>query len=387
MKVGIVGGGAAGLYAAYLLNKAGIYTVIFEKQGRLGGNIFPMKIDNYNLDLGFQVFNPKFYPLVYSVFKELNIETEPTDMSFAIEVQNDRGTFGWGSSWKAMVSCLKNYGYRGLAFLRELLLYSIRARKSDTAPDSSESLQEYFMRPLAATLWSVAQSAENEINFQFVHSFLKNHEMFRLLTSAKWLRLKGASFRYLDGLRKTLVRSEIFLNQPVLALEPKEGKVRLSTPDISSEFDAVILALDGDIAFSLLARAGLTPNIRRPPKYSETPVVVHRDRSVLPKIQGAWNFVKKSDVSHITYDLSRLQRVPFLVTLSDKINLNQTLFKTTLRHPLINFDLFNFRSAIEERQGRNGIFYCGAYFGNCFHEDAYVSAKNAVDRLLCSIRT
>ena len=39
MKVAIIGGGAAGMISAYLLDKEGHQVTVFEKQALLGGNI------------------------------------------------------------------------------------------------------------------------------------------------------------------------------------------------------------------------------------------------------------------------------------------------------------------------------------------------------------
>ncbi|MEM4380511.1 MAG: FAD-dependent oxidoreductase [Thermoplasmatales archaeon] len=387
MIVGIVGGGAAGLYAAYLLNKVGVQTIIIEKQDRLGGNIYPVEIDGYQLDLGFQVFNPKFYPLVSSMFKELNVETENTDMSFAIEVNDSSGNFGWGSSWGAMMSSVLRYRSRAVKFLLNALLYSIEAKRSESMPECPKDVLDYFLRPLATTLWSVDQGCEDEINFQFVHNFLRNHQMFRLFSRAKWLRLRNASFSYLESLSKKLTLSRIYLNTPALAVETHDGSVSIVTQGDKIRVDKVVLALDADYCFSLITTAGLLASNLNAPTYANTPIVVHKDTSVLPKIRGSWNFVKKDGLSLITYDLYRLQNVPFLVTLSNRVRINDPLFMTTLRHPLINVNLLSFRSALREIQGKGGVYYCGAYFGNCFHEDAYVSAKNAVDRLLCSTQS
>ena len=50
MKIGIVGGGIAGLTSAYRLSKQGVNVTLFEKDEALGGLAGVVKIDNFLLE-------------------------------------------------------------------------------------------------------------------------------------------------------------------------------------------------------------------------------------------------------------------------------------------------------------------------------------------------
>ena len=60
--VHIIGAGVSGLIAAYELEQAGYHPVVFEKQGNCGGRIQTVTVEDYELDLGFQVLLSA-YPL------------------------------------------------------------------------------------------------------------------------------------------------------------------------------------------------------------------------------------------------------------------------------------------------------------------------------------
>ncbi|KAL8241752.1 hypothetical protein R6Q59_012054 [Mikania micrantha] len=57
MRVAIVGGGLSGLASAYVLAKAGVEVVLYEKEDHLGAHAKTAVIDGIDLDLGFMVFN------------------------------------------------------------------------------------------------------------------------------------------------------------------------------------------------------------------------------------------------------------------------------------------------------------------------------------------
>ena len=53
----MVGAGISGLVSAYVLAKAGVEVVLYEKDDHLGGHAKTVSFDGVDLDLGFMVFN------------------------------------------------------------------------------------------------------------------------------------------------------------------------------------------------------------------------------------------------------------------------------------------------------------------------------------------
>ena len=84
IEVIIVGGGLSGLYAARLLEKAGINYLLLEGRERMGGRI--LQANTVEADLGATWFWPTIQPALKQLFRELNIESfshqERGDMLF-----------------------------------------------------------------------------------------------------------------------------------------------------------------------------------------------------------------------------------------------------------------------------------------------------------------
>lgn len=70
-RIAIIGGGLAGLYAAYRLHQLGIDFDLFEARSRLGGRIFSTKSGGF--DLGPSWFWPDFQPLMHNLVAELGL--------------------------------------------------------------------------------------------------------------------------------------------------------------------------------------------------------------------------------------------------------------------------------------------------------------------------
>lgn len=59
MKVAVIGAGINGLISAYVVAKAGVEVVLFEKEEYLGSHHFrTINFDGFDLDLGIMLFNP-----------------------------------------------------------------------------------------------------------------------------------------------------------------------------------------------------------------------------------------------------------------------------------------------------------------------------------------
>ncbi len=80
-RVVIVGGGFAGLNAAYTLMKRGIVPLLFEAEERVGGRGKGERVDGFSLDMGAFVFTST-YDTAFRLCEELGLPLAPSTMKF-----------------------------------------------------------------------------------------------------------------------------------------------------------------------------------------------------------------------------------------------------------------------------------------------------------------
>ena len=87
-RIAIVGTGISGMACAHFLSREHD-VVLFEKDNRVGGHSNTVMVQEGDIqlpiDTGFMVYNEVTYPLLTRLFRELNIATQPTSMSFSVQ--------------------------------------------------------------------------------------------------------------------------------------------------------------------------------------------------------------------------------------------------------------------------------------------------------------
>jgi predicted NAD/FAD-binding protein len=104
MRVAVIGTGIAGNAAAWALSQRYPITV-YEREIRPGDHSHTVTVDYDGVpvavDVGFIVYNELNYPELTALFKQLDVKTAVTPMSFAVSA--DAGRFEWsggdGGNW------------------------------------------------------------------------------------------------------------------------------------------------------------------------------------------------------------------------------------------------------------------------------------------------
>ncbi|KAL9410957.1 hypothetical protein AB3S75_044686 [Citrus x aurantiifolia] len=98
MQAAVIGGGISGLASAFILAKAGVDVVLYEKEDSLGGHAKTITIDGVDLDLGFTLFNHATSPNTMEFFDSLGVDMKSSDMSFSVSLDKGQG-FEWGTRY------------------------------------------------------------------------------------------------------------------------------------------------------------------------------------------------------------------------------------------------------------------------------------------------
>ncbi|MFG0242404.1 MAG: NAD(P)/FAD-dependent oxidoreductase [Phycisphaerales bacterium JB054] len=410
MRIAVVGAGVSGLVCAYLLAPAHTVT-LFEQEHRLGGHTNTVRVEHEGrslaVDTGFIVFNEHNYPNFCKLLDRLQVASRKTTMSFSVRDDSTGFEFG-GSSAAGIVGSVSNVlrprwwrVVRGVAQLGKqgkALLAEVSAEDSQTVTIgdlhrqrrfSSGFLDDYLV-PMAAAIWSAPREALLEFPAEFFLRFFDNHGMLDLRERPQWRTVEGGSDAYIRAMRETLgpiARTACGVRR----IERTGESVRVWSGDRDAPpetFDQVIIAAHADQALAMLSDPSETERrVLGAMPYQANETVLHTDERLLParrRCWAAWNYrLAEDDTSPVavTYNMTMLQglgtRTPLCVTLNDTdaIDPARVLARYSYHHPLYTLAGQKARqrwdeiSAVERR-----THFCGAYWGNGFHEDGVVSA-------------
>ncbi len=197
-----MGGGIAGLGAAYVLSRAHDVE-LYEREPLAGGHANTVVRDGVSIDTGFLVHNTPNYSLLCRLFRELGVRTHDSEMSFSVSCED----CGLEYSGRRPVAQARNAASpRFHALLWEIGRWLRTAPRSlEEADYESSSLGDYldargysgrfrshFLVPLTAALWSTAPGRALEFPAAYAIRFFENHGMLGL-GRFHWRTVTGGS--------------------------------------------------------------------------------------------------------------------------------------------------------------------------------------------------
>ncbi|MEQ1884764.1 MAG: FAD-dependent oxidoreductase [Bryobacteraceae bacterium] len=408
-RVAVIGSGISGLSAAYYLSRR--HEVhLFERENRLGGHTHTVLVDTPNgplpVDTGFIVHNDRTYPNFCHLMRELGIETQPSDMSFAVTSRG--GAFEYSSHGiRGFFAQKRNYfSLTHYSLLREILRFNTESPKFLDDPQAPEwTLGQFldkggysqvfidrYLIPMAGAVWSMAPEVMPSFPALTLIRFMQNHGMLGINTHPKWKVLRGGSCQYLAPMTAPF-RDRIEQGVAIASIERIDRGVALHFADQpKQEFDDIVFACHGDQILPLLT------NPTEPEREilglfttSRNEVCLHADENLLPKRQAArasWNY-QLGDAKRVTltYDMNRLQTLnsaqQYCVTLNanGSIDPARVIRNLVYEHPLYTRDAIRAQERWGEISGKNHTHFCGAYWFYGFHEDGVRSGIRVAEAL------
>ncbi len=407
MKIAIIGTGISGLTAAYLLHKYHDITV-YEANNYIGGHTATKSIEvegrSLAIDTGFIVYNEKTYPNFIQLMKALSVETQPTDMGFSVTTrhQDDNDFEYCGSSLNSLFADRKRLLDRKfLGMVTDIARFGRRAKRdlTDRKIDPSMSLEQYlqeggygelfkkyYIIPMASAIWSASTTRVKEFNALFFVRFFFNHGLLNIVDRPAWWVIKGGSQSYIKPLIKGFA-DRIQLSDPVIRVRRLDRNVEITSGSSRVKFDQVIFACHSDQVLKILddpnqAESKLLSAI----PFKENSVVMHTDRSLLPKRKRAWaswNYLLDGSEDKqpvLTYNMNILQGIhtqePLCITMNGDQHIapEKVIGRYQYAHPQFDNASVKAQQDIHLINGKRRSWYCGAYWRNGFHEDGVVSA-------------
>lgn len=410
MHIAVIGSGAAGLSAAWLLSQEHRVTLI-EKDDRLGGHAHTATVpgpESLSIDTGFIVYNEPCYPNLTNWLRALGVETEESNMSFGVSKDNGNFEYAGGPALGLFAQPSLTLRPRFWRMVRDLVRFYREAPEKIPA-DSSMTLGEFLsdggyseafikdhLLPFGSAVWSTSNSNMLEYPAAAFIRFCDNHGLLNISNRPQWRTVSNGSHSYVNAVAKLIGEENIRTNFHVARVERRNDDVLIH--DRSGQVlraDHVVIASHADHALALLEDADtLEQQLLSPFQYDPNLAILHTDTGYLPKRKRAWcswNYVEQPGTDEspvaVSYWMNRLQNIDgdtqFVVTLNPSVPPppDRILRTQVYEHPVFTAETWQAQQQLWSLQGRRRTWFCGSYFGAGFHEDAVQSGLAVAEEL------
>lgn len=411
LKIAIVGSGIAGLSAAWLLSKNHQVT-LYEANGHFGGHANTLDVDTPDgpvaVDAGFIVYNEKNYPNLVAMFDQLGVNTDASDMSFALSIDGGRyeysgtganGFFGqrrnlfWLPHWQ-MLADISRFFKDARTQLKQ---YEPQIALGDflLAEEYSQQFIAEHIVPMGAAIWSTSMREMLDYPARTFVNFYANHGLMSFTDRSVWRTVSGGSRNYVS---KLLADAGVELKSgngvEKIIRHPDYAHI-VEQSGAERPFDHVVIAAHADQALELLDDPTyIERELLSKFSYQENRAVLHRDPSFMPRrkrLWSSWNYLKGAAGFDknlcVTYWMNNLQQLDTNTDLFLTLNPPEEIApefvdrEIIYDHPVFDSTAVEAQSDLWTLQGENRTWFCGSYFGQGFHEDGCESGLAVAEAL------
>ena len=406
MKIAVIGSGISGLTAAWMLAKEHQVT-LYERQDYFGGHSCTIDIQLPNqqkipVDIGFIVFNYRTYPGLKKFFEYLQVPVVKSDMSFGVSIGNQ---LEYGSHHMLQWRNLRKASY--LRMLYDILRFNRQAQKFLQQEDNTTSLQEYmtslrvgkwfyeyYLLPMMGAIWSNGTHDIQKFPAQNLLRFFDNHGLLTVGGRPQWYSVQNGSREYVKRILQDF-NGTLKLSCAVKKVTRHKNHIEVldNTGNIET-YEGVIFASHADQTLQMLDNPTQDESdILGSFNYQSNQIIVHSDRKFMPKNLKAWaSWVYRQQQEdaealsniNVSYWMNNLQNLatqtPIIVSLNPETMPDASLIwhQAEFDHPLLSRDAVQAQQKIQQIQGKDRIWYVGAYQQYGFHEDGLQSAVKMV---------
>lgn len=379
----------------------------YEQNNYVGGHTNTVVVNEDGapvpIDTGFMVYNEVTYPNLCRLFRELDVPTMDTSMSFSVQ-HVPTGLEFCGAGLNGLFAQRKNF--LNPSFISMILQvnrfnkeasevlengkyqnYSLRDYVEDRGY-GEDFLQKYLV-PMSSAVWSTPPDLMLGFPAMTLVRFFHNHGFLGLNCQHQWKTVVKGSQSYRERLISPF-RERIFANRAAVKIQRETGQVSVvDQTGASQKYDRVILACHADQALRLLEKpTGPEASLLGEFHYQMNRADLHTDSCVMPKSRRAWsswNYRLESNGDgslhpSTIYYMNSLQKVSqkrdYFISINDpgKINPQKVLVHLDYEHPVFSLGAVRSQGELSDLNRTGPVYFCGSYFKYGFHEDAFTSA-------------
>jgi uncharacterized protein len=404
MRIGIIGAGAAGLTASWLLSDNHEVT-LFERQTRLGGHAHTVEIEQDGqlipIEAGFEFFMDRMFPTFIKLLNLLKVPLRTYNINAVLYTTdhqcitvippfNEKGLL-----WSAF----KPYQLHNLIQLQRALAHAQNLMENrdttltvekyiETLPGTRE-FKEHFLFPFLLAQWCV--EPEEFKQFSAYNALKYSTLNMSGLKTPIGVEIVGGNQFYIAALAEATPRACIKTSADITAITRSENVYHVQEADGSVyEVDHLIMATSPWDAYSLLTQVTDAESTRQELSRMDsfkTLIAVHGDRRLMPAEEKYWSVV------NLRYDGRYCQNTVWKKWKSPKpIFRSWVTFDSKLpdslhrlvnyQHVKINLNYYQAQKNLLTLQGHNGLWLAGLYMHDIdCHESAILSAINIAKQI------
>lgn len=404
MKVGIIGGGAAGLTAAWLLDQE-CEVVLFEKEARLGGHAYtihvPYQGSTVPIEIGFEFFNTWLFPTFTHLLKILNVPV----ISFPLTYCFYTPEYLLVLSSEDTMRLIRQLCTRDVATFLQFKAFIAQGEEFIKQHDVAMTIEQF-----ADTLWLTDEFKNNFLYPFLVAMWGCTLEEFKLFAAydvlswichkkitikpQQWMEIVGGISVYIDALVSQLEKTSVKLKTSVHSITYDGHAYSLiDHTGTCTRVDHLIFATNPQQAARFLQNI---PHLHERYKHLclfesfPATVAVHDDERFMPKNKNDWS------VANVCFERARSAMT---VYKHWKLDTKKPIFRSWLPHKdilprnifaLENFEhqkvtptYFKAQRTLKTLQGNNNVWLVGLYMDDLdSHESAVASALKVARKIV-----
>lgn len=417
MNIAVIGGGIAGLAAAWLLSRRHTVT-LFERHAQPGFVASSVTVDGVRVDVPLRVFYPGYYPTLTRLYAELGVATEAVSYATTFTGGDGRAFFRWRNLRLGGLSLpyvlphdvasprARRIVHGALRFHHQargaLARGELAGRSIGDYVDAERLPAEYIdglLLPALATIATCttddARAYPADVVARYVAGGLSRQSVRRAVHGAD-----DAAARLVAGIARVVCDAGV---TGLCAMDRQHGGVAVLRHGGTAEhFDHVVLATQANQALALwhdapAADAQALGGFR----YRPLDVVMHRDNRLMPHRHADWSPVNARVCSEhdrpestiwVNAVQSALRRArPLFQTVQPQRQPREELVlgRAQFERPLVDAGSQRALAALQHLQAQPGrrVWLCGSYAqsGVPLLESAVRSAYEVADRLSASL--
>ena len=293
MHIGIIGGGAAGLAAAWQLSKRYDVT-LYERNDWLGGHTrtvdVPTPKGSIPVDMAFVMYQEWVYTNFSALLDAIGVESVATPLQ-TISVNFPGGAWISGRStpfWKTIETDANRFQSALPRIIADPARYARMSLGDYLFGDSYSSDFVYkCVCPIGGSRFVTRRGVLSLSVLEFAAGF-GPAPLFSVVHPTPWRTVRNGMREYIRRLAEGF-QDRIRLSTPVISIaRNSRGVLVRDAQGRQEKFDHVILATPADAALKLMEDPTPEERLLLATDYQDARVILHRDASAMPKDRSLW---------------------------------------------------------------------------------------------------